>query len=249
MQGVLWHVRCTVTAFPQVPPPPTVFSLQVSVWLDSSFLLRLHSLYGEKSRRFSSTHPYQELCANQAPFLLCGRWWQGKGSGRTTGWLKMLTSAWHQSLLDCQLALASFTSSSHCSSIGTLVLQEGSRIHEVGWANMFTDHLLIDRLCFPLAIARSVKPRSSERSRRVFARPTLRILSSCSFLSLISATPTTRRHTRSLVTLMACVSCRILKPSLPTHWHVPLKQSKVVVWWFFFSRVWALLSNCTPWRW
>lgn len=98
MQGVLWHVRCTVTAFPQVPPPPTVFSLQVSVWLDSSFLLRLHSLYGEKSRRFSSTHPYQELCANQAPFLLCGRWWQGKGSGRTTGWLKMLTSAWHQVL-------------------------------------------------------------------------------------------------------------------------------------------------------
>lgn len=154
-----------------------------------------------------------------------------------------------KSLLDCQLALASFTSSSHCSSIGTLVLQEGSRIHEVGWANMFTDHLLIDRLCFPPAIARSVKPRSSERSRRVFARPTLRILSSCSFLSLISATPTTRRHTRSLVTLMACVSCRILKPSLPTHWHVPLKQSKVVVWWFFFSRVWALLSNCTPWLW
>lgn len=35
--------------------------------------------------------------------------------------------------VDRQFALASFSSSSHCSSIGALVLQEGSRIYKVSW--------------------------------------------------------------------------------------------------------------------
>lgn len=40
--------------------------------------------------------------------------------------------------VDCQFALASFSSSSYCSSIGTLVLQKGSRIHKVSWEEYCT---------------------------------------------------------------------------------------------------------------
>lgn len=82
------------------------------------------------------------------------------------------------------------------------------------------------------AIAKRERQRLKRILREVSERPTQKIPLNSLLLWPTFDTPTIRRRKRSSVTLMACVSFRTLKPSLPTHLQEPSRLLKVEVWLF-----------------